>query len=190
MAVYLNAGQLKVGYNIIYDKQLYRVMTMDRVKPGKGGAYAQVKLRNVIQGNQTDVRLRTEEKVERAVLEQTEMEYLYEDPAGFCFMNSENYEQIFLNGEFIGDNVGYLIPNIKVRIEYFDGKPIGIEMPRVVELTIEETDPVMKTATITSSPKHARLETGISIMVPQFIEVGEKVRVDTAEGKYVERVKQ
>ena len=189
MATQVNAGSLKVGNRIIYDKQLYRVMNVDWVKPGKGGAFAQLKLRNVIQGNQTDVRLRTEEKVERAILEQIEMEYLYEDPAGYCFMNTENYEQVFLNADFLGDAIDYLLPNTKVSVEYHDDKPIGVELPRVVELTVTETDPIMKTATVTSSPKPATLETGKTISVPQFIEIGEIIRVDTQEGKYVERVK-
>jgi len=189
MAVYINAGSIRVGYLIIYDKQLWRVMGAEHVKPGKGGAYAQVKLRNIIQGNQTEVRLRTEEKVERASLEQHEMEYLYEDPAGYCFMNTETYEQVFLSGDILEGTKEYLLPNTKVQVEYYDGKPLGVEPPRVVELTIVETDPAMKTATITSSPKPAKLETGLSIMVPQFVEVGDKVRVDTAECKYIERVK-
>ncbi|MBI5814165.1 MAG: elongation factor P [Nitrospinae bacterium] len=189
MAVYINAGSIRVGYLIIYDKQLWRVMAAEHVKPGKGGAYAQVKLRNVIQGNQTEVRLRTEEKVERAALEQHEMEYLYEDPAGHCFMNTETYEQIFLSGDILEGTREFLLPNTKVKVEYYDGKPLGVEPPRVVELTVTETSPVMKTATITSSPKPAKLETGLSIMVPQFVATGDKVRVDTMECKYIERVK-
>ncbi|VAX22686.1 Translation elongation factor P, partial [hydrothermal vent metagenome] len=151
--------------------------------------YAQMKLRNVLQGTQTDTRMRTEEKIERAVLEQVEMEYLYDDPAGYCFMNTENYEQVFLNTELLGDAMDYLLPNTKVKVEYFDEKPIGVELPRVVELKITETEPIMKTATITSTPKPATLETGKVVAVPQFISVGEKIRVDTAEGKYLERAK-
>jgi len=103
MAIYVSGGQVRVGWAIKHNNQLWRVMSTETVKPGKGGAYAQVKLRNIIQGNQTDVRLRTEEKVERASLEQIEMEYLYEDPAGQCFMNTETYEQIFLSTELLGD---------------------------------------------------------------------------------------
>ncbi|VAX16069.1 Translation elongation factor P, partial [hydrothermal vent metagenome] len=98
MAVYISAGQVRVGNIIKYNNNLWRVMSTDYVKPGKGGAYAQMKLRNIIQGNQTEVRLRTEEKVERASLDQVEMEYLYEDSAGQCFMNTETYEQVFLSG--------------------------------------------------------------------------------------------
>lgn len=189
MAVYINAGAIRVGFHIIYEKQLWRVMAMDHVKPGKGGAYAQLKLRNVIQGNQTEVRLRTEEKVERAALEQVEMEYLYEDTAGSCFMNTETYEQVFFGKETVGGVMEYLLPNTRVQVVYYDDKPIGVEPPRVVELTVVETDPSLKTATITSTPKPAKMETGLMIMVPQFIEVGEKVRVDTVEGKYLERAK-
>lgn len=189
MATYINAGQIRVGYKIIYDNQLWRVMAVEHVKPGKGGAYAQLKLRNVIQGNQTETRLRTEEKVERAALEQMEMEYLYEDQAGFCFMNTSTYEQVFLSGDLMEGIKDYLLPNTKVMVEYYNGEPIGVELPRVVELTVTETEPVMKTATITSTPKPATLETGKVINVPQFISVGEKIRVDTVEGKYMERAK-
>ncbi len=186
----MNAGQIRVGNTIIYDKQLWRVMTVDHVKPGKGGAYAQVKLRNIIQGNQTEARLRTEEKIERAALEQVEMEYLYDDPAGHCFMNTETYEQVFLSSDLLEGTLEYLTPNTKVKVEYHQDVPIGVEAPRVVELTITETEPMMKTATVTSSAKPATLETGKVIMVPQFISEGEKVRVDTAEGKYLERAKE
>jgi elongation factor P len=189
MATIVNAGSLKVGNHIIYNNKLCRVMAADWVKPGKGGAYAQLKLRFVIEGNQTDVRLRSDEKVERAVLEQVEMEYLYEDPAGQCFMDTRSYEQIFLDDKLLGDAMEYMLPNTKVSVEYFNGKPIGIDLPRVVELIVTETEPVMKTATITSSPKPATLETGKQIMIPQFIETGEKIRVDTASGEYVERAK-
>ncbi len=189
MAVYINAGSIRVGYHIIYEKQLWRVMAMDHVKPGKGGAYAQLKLRNVIQGNQTEVRLRTEEKVERAALEQVEMEYLYEDTAGHCFMNTATYEQVFFNKETLVGVLEYLLPNSKVQVVFYDGRPIGVEPPRVVDLLVVETDPTLKTATITSTPKPAKLETGLTIMVPQFVEVGDKVRVDTSDGKYLERAK-
>ncbi len=189
MAVYINAGQVRAGHIIKYNKQLWRVMSTEYVKPGKGGAYAQMKLRNIIQGNQTEVRLRTEEKVERAALDQVEMEYLYEDSAGQCFMNTETYEQIFLSSDLLEGIMDYLTPNMKVKVEYFEGKPLGVELPRVVELSVIETEPLMKTATVTSSPKPATLETGKVISVPKFINVGDKVRVDTVEGKYLERAK-
>ncbi|MDH4182710.1 MAG: elongation factor P [Nitrospinota bacterium] len=189
MAVNINAGSIRPGMVIMYNKQLCRVMSMETVKPGKGGAYAQVKMRNIIQGNQQEVRFRTEEKVERAVLEQTDMEYLYEDASGYCFMNVETYEQMFMSKDALGDAVDYLTPNTKVRIEFHDGAPIGVELPRVVELKIVKTEPMMKTATITNQNKPATLETGKVINVPPFVGEGEVVRVDTAEGRYLERAK-
>lgn len=189
MATFINAGQVRSGYKIILDGHLWRVMSVDHVKPGKGGAYAQMKLRNVIQGNQTETRLRTDEKVERAELEQVEMEYLYEDQAGLCFMNTSTYEQVFIGGDLVEGVKEYLLPNTKVMVEYYNGEPIGVEPPRVVELAVTETEPVMKTATITSTPKPATLETGLVINVPQFINVGDRVRVDTVERKYMERAK-
>jgi elongation factor P len=164
-------------------------MAMETVKPGKGGAYAQVKMRNIVQGNQQEARFRTEEKVERAVLEQVEMEYLYLDNAGYCFMNLGTYEQMFMTKDTLGGAVDYLTPNTKVKIEFHDDKPLGVELPRVVELRITKTEPLMKGATITNQNKPATLETGKVINVPPFIEEGEKVRVDTAEGRYLERAK-
>ena len=189
MAVFLNAGSIRTGMIIIYNKQLCRVMAMEHVKPGKGGAYAQVKMRNIIAGNQQEVRFRTEEKVERAVMEQVEMEYLYLDSAGHCFMNMQSYEQMFLEKDILGDAMDYLTPNTKVKVDFHDGKPIGVELPRVVELRIVKTEPLMKTATITNQNKPATLETGKVINVPPFVGEGEVVRVDTEEGRYLERAK-
>lgn len=189
MAGFIGGGQVRVGNIIKYNNNLWRVMSTEYVKPGKGGAYAQMKLRNIVQGNQTEVRMRTEEKVERVTLDQVEMEYLYEDSAGQCFMNTETYEQVFFSGAILEGVMEYIVPNTKMTVEYYEGKPLGVELPRVVELTVTETDPTMKTATITSSAKPATLETGKVLGVPQFINVGDKIRVDTTEGKYLERVK-
>ena len=189
MAVYINAGSVRPGHIIVYNNALWRVMAHEHVKPGKGGAYAQLKLRNLTQGNQTEVRLRTEEKVERAALEQVEMEYLYHDASGYCFMNTETYEQVFLSEELLGSALDYLMPNMKVTVEYHEERPLSVDLPRVVELTVVETEPEMKTATITSTPKPAKLETGKTLPVPQFVTVGDRIRVDTSEGRYLERAK-
>lgn len=189
MGTIVNAGSLKVGQKIIYQGKLCRVMRAQWVKPGKGGAYAQLTLRYALEGNKTDVRLRSDEKVERATVESVEMEYLYEDGSTLCFMDKSSYEQVFLDKEMVGESIDYLLPNSLVQVEYFDKKPIGLLLPRLVTLTVTETEPTLKTATVTGSPKPATLQTGLSVMVPQFVSVGDKIVVDTETGQYSEKAK-
>ncbi|MCH8933728.1 MAG: elongation factor P, partial [Nitrospinae bacterium] len=144
---------------------------------------------NLKNGTQTEVKFRADEDIERVTLEQAEMEYLYSDASGYCFMNSETYEQMFIDDEIIGDAKQFLLPNTKVKIEFHEDKPIGLELPETVDLTVEETEPQMKGATASGSGKPATLETGLVVTVPQFVDVGEKVRVSTSSGDYLERVK-
>lgn len=189
MGKYVNGNGVRPGYVIIYNKELYRVMASEHRSPGKGRAFCQTKLRNLKNGNQTEVKFRADEQVERASLEQASMEYLYSDASGFCFMNSETYEQIFIDDDIISDAKKYLLPNTKVKVEFHEDKPIGLELPEMVELTVEDTEPQMKGATASGSGKPATLETGLVVTVPQFVDVGEKVRVSTTSGEYLERVK-
>ena len=189
MGKYVNGNGIRPGYVIIYNKELYRVMTSEHRTPGKGRAFCQAKLRNLKNGNQTEVKFRADEQVERASLEQAEMEYLYSDSSGYCFMNSETYEQIFIDDDIISDAKKYLLPNTKVKVEFHEDKPIGIELPEFVELAVEDTEPQMKGATASGSGKPATLETGLVVTVPQFVGIGEKVRVSTTSGEYLERVK-
>lgn len=189
MATFINGNAIRVGYIIRYKNEMYKVMTTEVQKPGKGPSYLQAKLRNILQGNQTEIRFRSDEKVERASLEQQNMEYLYQDGSGYCFMNTETYEQLTLAADEVGDALLYLTPNLKVQVEFMDGKPLGVIPPKVVELEIVETEPPMKGATASGSGKPAKCQTGLAISVPNFIEVGEVVRVDTEEGKYLERAK-
>lgn len=189
MATYVNGNNVRTGYIIKYNKILYRVMVADHVTPGKGKAFMQLKLRNLLDGTQTDVRLRSDEKVERASLEQQEMEYLYNDSSGHCFMNTSNYEQIYLDEKIIGGIIKFLLPNIKVSVEFYEGNPLGVQLPETVDMKIEETAPPLKGATASGSGKPATLETGLVVTVPQFVEVGEMVRVNTSTGEYSERVK-
>jgi elongation factor P len=189
MATIINGNAIRVGYLIRYKNEIYRVLTTDVQKPGKGPSYLQGKLRNIIQGNQTEVRFRSDERVERIAMEQQEMEFLYEDPSGFFFMNTETYDQISLDKDTVADAVKYLTPNLKVHIEFFEGKPLNVILPKVVVLKIMETEPPMKGATASGSGKPAKCETGLTVNVPNFIEAGEVVRVDTEEGKYLERAK-
>ena len=189
MAAYINGNGIRPGYIIVYNKELYRVMTSEHRTPGNKRAFCQAKLRNLKNGTQTEVKFRADEQVERASLEQAGMEYLYSDASGFCFMNSETYEQIFIDDDIVADAKQYLLPNTKVTVEFHEGKPIGLELPETVDLTVEDTEPQMKGATASGSGKPATLETGLVVTVPQFVDVGEKVRVSTSSGEYLERVK-
>ena len=189
MAKYINGNGIRPGFVIVYNKELYRVMTAEHRTPGNKRAFCQAKLWNLKNGTQTEVKFRADEDIERVTLEQAEMEYLYSDASGYCFMNSETYEQMFIDDEIIGDAKQFLLPNTKVKIEFHEDKPIGLELPETVDLTVEETEPQMKGATASGSGKPATLETGLVVTVPQFVDVGEKVRVSTSSGDYLERVK-
>jgi len=189
MAAYINGNGIRAGYVIKYNNELYRVLHSEHRTPGNKRAFMQVKLRRLKDGIQTEVKFRADEQVERAALEQAEMEYLYSDPSGYCFMNNETYEQIFLEDSLIDAVKPFLLPNNKAQVEFYEGKPIGIELPEAVELKVVETEPRLKGATVSGSPKPATLETGYVVNVPQFIDVGEVVRVSTTSGEYLERVK-
>ncbi len=183
------ATQLRVGMTILFNNEPYRVVTVQHITPGNWRGMVQTKLKHLKTGSTVENRFRSEDKLEKALLEQHEMEYLYNDGADYHFMNSETYEQVSLSAEILGDNVYYMIPNIKFMIEYYNGAPVGVEPPKVVELKVMDTTPNMKGATVTASQKPATLETGLVVNVPPFIEVGEVIRVDTGEGKYLERAR-
>lgn len=185
----LKAIQLRKGNVIIYNDDLYTLTEVTHITPGKGQAVIQTKMKNVKSGINAENRFRPDENVEKADLRTRQVEYLYEDGSFYYFMDLENYEQYPLNVEFLGDAPQYLLPNIKVDVSFYEKEPITVELPTVVELKITETEPALKTATVTSSYKPAVLETGLKIQVPPFISEGEVIRVDTREGKYIERAK-
>jgi elongation factor P len=189
MVAYVNGNGVRPGYVIKYNDKIYRVMTSEHRSPGKGRAFCQVKLRNLLDGLQTEVKFRADEQVERLSLEQAKMEYLYNDPSGYCFMNCETYEQIFLDADLLKETIKFLLPNTLVQIEFYNEKPLGVSLPEAVELEVIETDPPLKGATASGSGKPATLETGLVVTVPNFIEIGEKVKVSTTSGNYLERVK-
>ncbi len=135
----------------------------------------------------TEHRFSSEDRVEKAALEEHEMEYLYDDGEYFYFMNSENYEQMHLTKDLLGDATNYLIPQLKVTVEFYEGKPMSVELPATVDLKVIETEPGLKGATVSNVTKPAKLETGLIVQVPPFITEGEKIRVNTAEGTYQER---
>ena len=189
MTTYINGNNIRAGYVIKYNNELCRVLSSEHRTPGNKRAFMQVKLRRLKDGIQTEVKFRADEEIERAALEQAEMEYLYNDLSGYCFMNSETYEQIFLEEALVGTVKHFLLPNNKAKLEFYEGKPIGITLQEAVELKVVETEPRLKGSTVSGSPKPATLETGYVVNVPQFIDVGEVVRVSTTSGEYLERVK-
>ena len=174
---------------IIHEGEPHRVLEFHHRTPGKGRAFVQVRLRNVRTGSSSESRFSSGDTVERAVLEQHEMEFLYRDGTLYHFMNTENFEQITLDEERLGDHRSYLKDEEKITVEFFEGRPIGVEMPSYVELKVIETEPELKGATASNSPKPATLETGVVIQVPTFIREGDVVRVDPNEGRYLERAK-
>ena len=149
----------------------------------------QAKLRKLKDGTQTEIKFRADETIERAEMEQVEMEYLYDDPSGLCFMNCETYEQMFLNEKVMGDGKKFLLSNARVTIEFCDDSPIGVSFPETVDLKVTDTEPPLKGATASGSGKPATLETSFVVTVPQFIQIGELVRISTSSGEYLERAK-
>ena len=189
MVTFVNGNGLRSGYVIKVKGDLYRVMSAEHRTPGKGRAFMQAKLRKLKDGTQTEIKFRADEGVERAEMEQVDMEFLYEDPSGYCFMNCETYEQIFLDEKIIGDGKKFMLPYTRIIIEFCDNEAIGVSFPEMVELKVTDTEPGLKGATASGSGKPATLETGLVVTVPQFIKIGESVKVSTTSGEYLERVK-
>ena len=185
----IKAVQVRKGNVIEYNGDLYKVTESTHVTPGKGPASMQIKMKRLNDGIKAENRFRPDESVEKATLLTREHQYLYQDSDHFVFMDLETYEQIHLSAELIGDDTFYLLPEAVVQILFYENDPIGVEVPGVVELKVIETEPSLKGATVSSSFKPAKLETGISIQIPPFIEVNEVIRVDTTSGKYLERAK-
>src|SRR5690349_4426784 len=183
------ATQLRPGMIIKHNNDLHSVFSVEHRTPGNLRAFIQAKLRNLRTGAMFEHRFRSADGVDRVIVDETEMEFLYSDGSDYHFMNTESYEQVSISGDVLGGAVDYLIPNIKLQVEFYEGKPIGIELPQTVDMQVVETEPGLKSATASSVMKPAKLETGLVVQVPPFINAGEKIRVDTAEGTYMERVK-
>ncbi|HEY6551864.1 MAG TPA: elongation factor P [Vicinamibacteria bacterium] len=185
----IQATQLKRGMVIKHDNDLWRVVEAMHKTPGNLRGMVQARIRNLKTGSISDHRFRSVDMVERAILDETEMEFLYQDGDMFHFMNNESFEQIGLSAEVLGDAVPYLMANIKLKINMFEDRPVGIELPQSVEMTVMETEPAIKGASVSNVGKPAKMETGLVVQVPAFIAEGERIRIDTASGAYVERVK-
>ncbi len=172
---------------IKYNNDLYSVFSVNHRTPGNLRGFVQARMRSLKSGTMIENRFSSEDKVEKAILDEVEMEYLYDDGEFFYFMNTENYEQMHLTKDLLGDATNYLIPQLKVHVEFYEGKPMSVELPASVDLTVVETEPGMRGATVSNVTKPAKLETGLVVQVPPFINEGEKIRVNTAEGTYSER---
>ena len=182
------ATEIRVGLLLEWDKRLWKVSKCYHVHVGgRGGAYMQVEMKDIERGTKVNHRFITDEKVEKAFVEMIEMEYLYHDGQNFVFMDTKTFEQHILSHEFIDDQAGYLLPNTTVQINFHNDRPIGIALPQAVILEVTQVDPSIKGATVTTSFKPAILETGLQILVPPFIDKGEKIKVNTDTGEYMER---
>ena len=183
----IQATQMRPGMVVKFNNDLYSVFSVNHRTPGNLRGFVQAKMRNLRSGTMIEHRFSSEDRVEKAILEEIEMEYLYDDGEYYYFMNTENYEQMHLTREILGDATSYLIPQLKVHVEFYEGKPMSVELPATVDLTVVETEPGLKGATVSNVTKPAKLETGLIVQVPPFITEGEKIRVNTAEGTYQER---
>ncbi|WP_099865427.1 elongation factor P [Pararhizobium haloflavum] len=183
----INGNEIRPGNVIEHNGGLWAAVKTNAVKPGKGGAFNQVELKNLIDGTKLNERFRASETVERVRLEQKDFQYLYEQGEMLVFMDNENYEQLELLKDFVGDRAAFLQDGMTVTVELYEEKPIGISLPDQVTLTISEADPVVKGQTAASSYKPAVMENGVRVMVPPFIEAGERILVDTNEITYIRR---
>ena len=183
----MNANDLRPGMVIRHNGELFSIHKAEHRTPGNLRAFVQARMRNLRTGALFDHRFRSEDTVEKANLDEVEMQYLYSDGDSYFFMNTQNYEQIGLHQSVIEDRASYLVPDVVIKVMLFEGRPVDIELPATVDLRVVETEPGIKGASATNVTKAAKLETGLTVQVPPFIGEGEVIRVDTAEGKYLER---
>jgi elongation factor P len=179
--------QLRPGMVVKFNNELHSVFSMVHRTPGNLRGFVQAKMRNLRTGSMMEHRFSSEDKVERVALDEHEMEYLYDDGEYYYFMNTENYEQMHLTKDMLGDGVLYLIPQLKVTVEFYEGKPISVELPPSVEMTVVETEPGLKGSTVSNVTKPAKMDTGLVVQVPGFVNPGERIRISTSGGTYLER---
>jgi elongation factor P len=184
----VKATQLRPGMIIRHEGDLYSIFSVDHRTPGNKRGSMQTRMRNLRNGMMLDYRFRAEETLERAILDEIDYEFLYSDGDGHHFMNTENYEQTTLQHDILGDTVNYLTPNLPVKLEFYEGKPTAVLLPDTVDLTVVDTEPSIQKATASAVMKPAKLETGLIINVPPFVGNGDKVKVDTTEARYIQRV--
>ncbi len=173
---------------IKFNNELFKIFSVFHRTPGNLRGFVQAKMRNLRSGSMIEHRFSSEDWVEKAQLDQHEMEYLYEDGEYYYFMNTTTYEQIHVTKDELGESVQYLTPNLKVKVEFYEGKPLSVDLPATVDLKVLETEPALRGATVSNVTKPAKLETGLVVQVPPFVSEGEVIRVSTVEGTYQERV--
>jgi elongation factor P len=183
----INGNEIKPGNVLLHNGDLYVAVKVSHVKPGKGGAFAQVEMKGIVNGTKLNERFRSSETVERVRLEQKDYQYLYEQGDMLVFMDNESYEQIELPKDFVGERAAFLQDGMVVTVESYEEKPLGVSLPDTVVLEVTEADAVVKGQTASSSYKPAMMENGLKVMVPPFIAAGEKIIVDTSEVTYVRR---
>ena len=181
------ATQMRPGMIIKHNNALHMVFSVEHRTPGNLRAFIQAKLRNIRTGAMFEYRFRSGDAIDKVMVDEVEMEYLYNEGDSYYFMNTETYEQTYLGKDVLGDSVDYLTPNLQIKVEFYDGKAVGIELPQTIVLTVVETEPGLKSATATNVTKPAKTETGLIVQVPPFINEGEKIKVDTSEGAYLSR---
>jgi elongation factor P len=183
----IQATRLKKGMLVKIGQDLFRVLELQHVTPGNLRGFVRVKFRNIRSGTLSDQKLRSEDFIERAILDERAMQYLYRDGDAFHFMDTESYEQLHISEEALGESVNYLVPDAVIKVEFYGAEPVGIELPVTVDLTVEDTAPGIKGATASAQVKPARLETGLVVQVPPFVNTGDRVRVSTETGEYLSR---
>lgn len=185
----MNANDLRPGMIIKHNNQLYSIHKAEHRTPGNLRAFVQARMRNLRSGAITDHRFRSEDTIERAIIDEVEMQYLYSDGDSYFFMNTENYEQVHLHKDVVGDRALYMVPDVMLKVEYYEGCPIDVALPPTVDLRVVRTEPGIKGGSATNVMKPAKLETGLLVNVPPFISEGDIIRVNTADGTYLERAK-
>ena len=185
----MQATNIRKGMVVLFNDDLCKVLEYHHHTPGNLRAMVQVKLRNLRTGNQFEHRFRSQDEVEQAYINQHEMEYLYSDGHAHHFMNTENYEQVEISEDDLGDAASWLSPGVKLQVQFHDTKPIGVELPKTIRARIAETEPQVKGSTASASYKPAKLENGLTVLVPPFVNEGEEIIVDPSENRYLERAK-
>lgn len=184
----ISTNDMRPGQTLDIDGTLFTILQYQHVKPGKGQAFVKTKLRNLKTGAVIDKTFRADEKVNLAVLDKREMQYLYRDEAGLVFMDNESYEQVHVDPELLGDSVKFLKDGVVCLIPVYEGRPVGAELPVTLELEVTDTEPGVKGDRVSGALKPATVETGAVVQVPLFVETGEKIKVDTRTGEYIARV--
>jgi elongation factor P len=184
----INAGEIRVGMLLEYKNDLWQVLKTQHVKPGKGGAFAQVEMKSLNKNTKLNERFRSSETVEKASLEETTFSYLYSDEVNYFFMDPKTFEQIQIKKDIVGDKGKLLTENLEVSVSFYNENPISIELPNQVQCKIDTTDVALKGQTVSSSYKPATLDNGLNIQVPPFIEAGDEVIVDTRSLEYIKKI--